>query len=344
MLVAATRSWADDLEEALARGAGRGAAAASCSSATATRSRRPTAPTGWRARRSPTSSTSRSCRSADGLGISLYRPLEAGPRMLRAKLFRAGRAADALGRAPAVREHGRGGRRRAPLPDRPARPRRRLDLRLRAHLRRRGRPRARAASARASRTPSCARGAATSRTTATTGSCSAPRSPGARSRCCARSASTCARRGITFSDPYVEQALVAHPEIARLLVALFQARFDPRRTDREDAEEVAERIERGDRRRGEPRPGPDPADVPRGDPRDPAHELLPDRPHRGGEPPLVQARPARRCAGCRSRARATRSSSTRRAPRACTCAAARWRAAASAGPTGARTSAPRCSA
>ena len=48
---------------------------------------------------------------------------------------------------------------------------------------------------------------------------------------------------ITYSDRYVEQALVAHPEIARLLVALFQARFDPRRTDREDAEEVAARIE-----------------------------------------------------------------------------------------------------
>ena len=31
---------------------------------------------------------------------------------------------------------------------------------------------------------------------------------------------------ITFSDRYVGQALVAHPEIARLMVALFQARFD----------------------------------------------------------------------------------------------------------------------
>ena len=48
---------------------------------------------------------------------------------------------------------------------------------------------------------------------------------------------------ITYSDRYVEQALVAHPEIARLLVALFQARFDPRRNDRDDAAEVAERIE-----------------------------------------------------------------------------------------------------
>jgi glutamate dehydrogenase len=48
---------------------------------------------------------------------------------------------------------------------------------------------------------------------------------------------------ITFSDRYVELALVSHPEIARLLVALFQARFDPRRADREDANEVAGRIE-----------------------------------------------------------------------------------------------------
>ncbi len=48
---------------------------------------------------------------------------------------------------------------------------------------------------------------------------------------------------ITFSDRYVEQALVAHPAIARLLVALFQARFDPRRSDRQDAEEVAASIE-----------------------------------------------------------------------------------------------------
>ena len=149
---------------------------------------------------------------------------------------------------------------------------------------------------------------------------------------------------ITYSDRYVEQALVAHPEIARLLVALFQARFDPRRTDREDAEEVAERIERGDRRGREPRPGPDPADVPR---RDPARSCArttsrPAPPRRRATSRSSSTR--RSSAGCRSRARASRSSSTRRAPRACTCAAARWRAAASAGRTGARTSAPRCSA
>ena len=52
------------------------------------------------------------------------------------------------------------------------------------------------------------------------------------------------RARITYSDRYVEQALVSHPEIARLLVALFQARFDPRRNDRDDAAEVSERIEK----------------------------------------------------------------------------------------------------
>ena len=48
--------------------------------------------------------------------------------------------------------------------------------------------------------------------------------------------------GTRFSDRYVEQSMVEHPEIARLLIALFRARFDPRRGDREDAEDVAARI------------------------------------------------------------------------------------------------------
>ena len=49
-----------------------------------------------------------------------------------------------------------------------------------------------------------------------------------------------------------------------------------------------------------------------------------------------------RCRGCPARGRCTRSSSTRRASKASTCAAARWRAAGCAGATGRRTSAPRC--
>src|SRR5919109_1209694 len=48
--------------------------------------------------------------------------------------------------------------------------------------------------------------------------------------------------GSRFSDRYVELTVCAHPEIARLLIALFRARFDPRRDDRDDAADVAERI------------------------------------------------------------------------------------------------------
>jgi glutamate dehydrogenase len=48
--------------------------------------------------------------------------------------------------------------------------------------------------------------------------------------------------GTRFSDRYVESSVVGHPEIARLLIALFKSRFDPRRDDRDDAEDVAARI------------------------------------------------------------------------------------------------------
>jgi glutamate dehydrogenase len=48
--------------------------------------------------------------------------------------------------------------------------------------------------------------------------------------------------GSRFSDRYVEETVCAHPEIARLFIALFKARFDPRRDDRDDAADVTERI------------------------------------------------------------------------------------------------------
>jgi glutamate dehydrogenase len=44
--------------------------------------------------------------------------------------------------------------------------------------------------------------------------------------------------GTTFSDRYVEQALVAHPQVARLLVHLFRARFEPGRADPQAADEL----------------------------------------------------------------------------------------------------------
>jgi glutamate dehydrogenase len=46
--------------------------------------------------------------------------------------------------------------------------------------------------------------------------------------------------GTTFSDRYVEQALSAHPQIARKIVELFQARFDPAVSDRNTDERRAE--------------------------------------------------------------------------------------------------------
>ncbi len=48
--------------------------------------------------------------------------------------------------------------------------------------------------------------------------------------------------GTTFSDQYVEEAIVAHPEIARLLVELFRARFDPAVVDVTAAGLIAERV------------------------------------------------------------------------------------------------------
>lgn len=46
--------------------------------------------------------------------------------------------------------------------------------------------------------------------------------------------------GTTFSDHYVEHAVCAHPAIAHKLVELFRARFDPARTERETPESVDE--------------------------------------------------------------------------------------------------------
>src|SRR4051794_5912725 len=48
--------------------------------------------------------------------------------------------------------------------------------------------------------------------------------------------------GTTFSDTYVEQALVAHSDIAQLLVRLFEARFDPENGDPEAAHRLLREI------------------------------------------------------------------------------------------------------
>ena len=91
MLVAATRSWSDDLEEALIEELGEARAGELFQRYS------DAFPAAYRADWVARSALSdivhiEELPESDGLGISLYKPLEAGPRMLRAKLFRAGRA------------------------------------------------------------------------------------------------------------------------------------------------------------------------------------------------------------------------------------------------------------
>ncbi len=159
--------------------------------------------------------------------------------------------------------------------------------------------------------------------------------------------------GTPFGQDYLEETLAGEVEITRLLVELFETRFDPTR----DGD--AGRTRRGRDRRARahrPRPGaglqprqrPHPAVLPDRHLGDVAHELLPGRDRgRGRRPGRGQTtcrssstRPG--CPTCLSRVRASRSSCTRRGWRACTCASARSPGAGCAGRTVARTSAPRC--
>ncbi len=104
----------------------------------------------------------------------------------------------------------------------------------------------------------------------------------------------------TYSQDYLEDALVSHPGVARDLVELWRVRFDPdlhggagrRRTHRGDRAGRPAGARRP--RRGlQPRPRPDHPRLPRGHPGRPAHELLPGGPRRRRLPRLrlAQARP-----------------------------------------------------
>ena len=149
--------------------------------------------------------------------------------------------------------------------------------------------------------------------------------------------------GMPFSQGYMERAARATADRGRLL-RLFRARFDPGAAA--ERRRARGRIAARSRRRStRSRASTTTAScaLPRRRSRDAAHQLLPARRRRAEGLPRVQARPAR-IRTCRCRGRCSRSSSTRRASRACTCAWARSRAAACAGPTAARTSAPRSSA
>jgi glutamate dehydrogenase len=169
--------------------------------------------------------------------------------------------------------------------------------------------------------------------------------------------------GFAFSQSYSEDALARNPDIAGLIVELFYARHAPEVENREAAEKtIHDRIDAAlndvpslddDRiirrlrnvvqsslrtnfyQQGEGEAPKtylaiklesqklDELPVPR-----PLYEIFVYSPEVEG----VHLR----------RGRWSRSSSTARAPRASICAAGGWRAAASAGPTGARISAPRC--
>ncbi len=208
-------------------------------------------------------------------------PREAVPRRPRA---------DALGRAAAVREHGRRGRRRAALPDRAARRRRRLDLRLRAHLLGRGRPRhgrrarelpghvrARVARRRRERRLQPARAGRGAHVAGDHGAARDREVPPAGAHHLQRPL-----RGAGARLPPRDRAAAGGAVPGPLRPAPRRPRGRGRggRPDRG-----------GDRRGREPRPGPDPADVPRRDPRDAAHELLPLGPDGGGRASVLQARP-----------------------------------------------------
>ena len=162
--------------------------------------------------------------------------------------------------------------------------------------------------------------------------------------------------GTTFSQGYIEQALIDNPAIAAAIVELFESRFDPARENEAAAGRRRDRPHRRHRgparRRRQPRPGPHPAlAAGRWSTRRCAPTpTAPTRPSRSADTAASGAPRSRSSStraaspSCPSRGRATRSGCTRRASRACTCASARSPAAGCAGRTGARTSAPRSSA
>ena len=145
--------------------------------------------------------------------------------------------------------------------------------------------------------------------------------------------------GFAFAQESVEAALAAHPAAARLLVDLFQARFDPDRPRGDGGRAGCGLATRAGWRWKRPGRGPHP--VPPASGAGCALLAVPTT-SRASPTSSLKIDSARR-ATCRCRGPGGRSSCIRRAWKACICAPAPWRAAASAGPTGGRISAPRSS-
>ena len=241
LLVAATRSWADDLEEALSEELGE-----ELGNRTFHRYRDAFPPAyraDWVARSAVADIRYlEQLEDGDSLGISLYRPLEAGPRMLRAKLYRSGRALTLSDVLPLFENMGVEVADERPYEIGP-RDAERFWIYdfgltyaglgdLEADGVRKGFQdaflRARRGEVESDGYNRLVLGAGLSWREVTV-----LRAIGKYLR----------QAGTNFSDSYVMDVLVAHPDVVQLLVSLFRARFDPRREDRKDAEEIAGRIE-----------------------------------------------------------------------------------------------------
>ena len=166
---------------------------------------------------------------------------------------------------------------------------------------------------------------------------------GATSPCSGRSAATCGRSGVTYSQTYIAQALSANVDLARLLVSPF-------------ADPVRPRAAVGPAPPGWPGRPSSPTTIKTG--LNDVVSLDHDRIIRwylavlsatvrtnfyasGRQAIALKLLPAADPGPARAAAASSRSSSTRPGWRACTCGSGRWPAAGCAGPTGPRTSAPR---
>ena len=212
------------------------------------------------------------------------------------------------------------------------------------------RHRPREPTGRASRPRSRTCGRATPTTTASTGSCWPPTSTGARRSCCGPTRAGSCRLGLPLSQAYMEEALASNAAAARTPARSCSSRASTRRLpapQRRRAETAQRRaLDRLLDARHAHRRRPHPARLPRRDRRDAAHQLLPDR--RGAarrRPYLALKLDPRRLAELPqpkpmfeifvySPARRGRAPAHGAASRAAACA----------GPTGARTSAPKSSA
>ena len=157
----------------------------------------------------------------------------------------------------------------------------------------------------------------------------------------------------TYSQDYLEDALVSHPAIARDLVELWETRFDLtgwrsagwRPARRDDGRRGGGRPARPRRpRRACPRSTTTGSSAPSSASSAPGCARTSTRTAPTAPSTSRTSRSSstpRPCPTCPRLARSSRSGSTARGSRACTCASGRSPAAACAGPTGARTSAPR---